>query len=97
MELENPLDFIPYLNDLLENDDEIVYLQNQDYRELTLDPNMTINNLPEGGWINKDSHLLTFLANYWEDEMIDEPDEPEYEDFFDDIEETYSNDIDDVF
>lgn len=68
----------------------------EDLTIATLQPDADINNLPEGGWINSDSHLLVFVAEYFEDEIAD-PDEPEYEDFFDDIEETYSNDIDDVF
>jgi hypothetical protein len=45
----------------------------------TLQEDANINNLPEGGFINKDSHLLTFVANYWEDEMMEEPD---YEEFY---------------
>lgn len=45
----------------------------------TLQEDADIDNLPEGGFINKDSHLLTFIANYWEDEIIDEPD---YEEFY---------------
>lgn len=45
----------------------------------TLQEDADIDNLPEGGFINKDSHLLTFVANYWEDEMKDEPD---YEEFY---------------
>ena len=62
----------------------------------TLQPDADINNLPEGGWVNSDSHLLLFVPQYFEDEIAD-PDEPEYEDFFDDIEDTYANDIDDIF
>lgn len=49
----------------------------------TLQEDADINNLPEGGFINKDSHLLTFVANYWEDEIADEPDYEEF--FFDDL------------
>ncbi len=68
----------------------------EELRILTLQDNMDETTLPEGGWINKDSHLLVFVPEYFEDEIAD-PDEPEYEDFFDDIEEVYANDIDDVF
>lgn len=49
----------------------------------TLQPDADINNLPEGGWINEDSHLLTFVSNYFEDEMKDEPDYEDY--YFDDL------------
>lgn len=68
----------------------------EDLTIATLQPDADINTLPEGGWINKDSHLLVFVPEYFEDEIAD-PDEPEYEDFFDNIEEVYANDIDDVF
>jgi hypothetical protein len=51
----------------------------KDLELLTLDPDMDNDSLPEGGFINDDSHLLDFVANYFEDEMLDEPD---YEDFY---------------
>lgn len=51
----------------------------QDLELLTLEPDADNSNLPEGGFINDDSHLLDFVANYFEDEMLDEPD---YEEFY---------------
>ena len=49
----------------------------------TLQEGASNDTLPEGGFINKDSHLLTFVSNYFEDELKDEPDYEDY--YYDDL------------
>jgi hypothetical protein len=54
----------------------------KDLELLTLDPEMDNDSLPEGGFINEDSHMIDFIADYFEDMLVDEPDYEEmyYED-----------------
>jgi hypothetical protein len=50
-----------------------------DLELLTLDPDADNSNLPEGGFINDDSHLIDFISQYFEEEVADEP---EYEEWW---------------
>lgn len=48
----------------------------------TLQEDADINNLPEGGFINQDSHLLVFVDRYADEYYEEEDNEPDYENYF---------------
>ena len=48
----------------------------------TLQPDASIDNLPEGGFINKDSHLLVFVERYGDEYYEEDDNEPDYENYF---------------
>jgi hypothetical protein len=48
----------------------------------TLQEDASIDNIPEGGFINKDSHLLVFVDRYADEYYEEENNEPDYENYF---------------
>jgi hypothetical protein len=49
-----------------------------DFDLLTLET-ISSDELPEGGFIMDDSHILTYVPNYFEDELHDVPDEDNWD------------------
>lgn len=48
----------------------------------TLQEDASIDNIPEGGFINQDSHLLVFVDRYADEYYEEEDNEPDYENYF---------------